>query len=96
MRFFDQIKSGGFLDPATLQGAALFAVVFAFFAWFFGRAFRMAVQRLLAHDKHAHLDLMAVKFLAKLTRYRRGPKVFRPAKVVVNNLTSPKHARHAR
>ena len=28
--------------------------------------------------------------------YRRGPKVFRPAKVVVNDLTSPKHARHAR
>ena len=28
--------------------------------------------------------------------YRRGTKVFRPAKVVVNDLTSPKHARHAR
>ena len=28
--------------------------------------------------------------------YRRGAKVFRPAKVVVNDLTSPKHARHAR
>ena len=69
MRFFDQIKSGGFLDPATLEGAALFAVVFAFFAWLFGRALRLAVQRVLAHDKHAHLDLMAVKFLAKLTRY---------------------------
>ncbi len=69
MRFLDQIKSGGFLDPATLQGAALFAIVFAFFAWLFGRALRMTVQRLLAHDKHAHLDLMAIKFLAKLTRY---------------------------
>ena len=69
MRFFDQIKSGGFADPSTLQGAALFAVVFAFFAWLFGRALRLAVQRVLAHDKHAHVDLMAVKFLAKLTRY---------------------------
>ena len=69
MRFLDQIKSGGFADPATLQGAALFAVVFAFFAWLFGRALRLAVQRLLAHDKHARVDLMAVKFLAKLTRY---------------------------
>ena len=28
--------------------------------------------------------------------YRRGPKVFRPAKVVVNDLTPSKHARHAR
>lgn len=69
MRFLDQIKSGGFADPSTLQGAALFAVVFVFFAWLFGRALRLAVQRVLAHDKHAHVDLMAVKFLAKLTRY---------------------------
>ena len=29
----------------------------------------MTVQRILAHDKHDHFDLMAVKFLAKLTRY---------------------------
>ena len=28
--------------------------------------------------------------------YRRGAKVFRPAKVVVNDLTSPKPARHGR
>ena len=28
--------------------------------------------------------------------YRRGAKVFRPAKVVVNDLTTPKPARHAR
>jgi len=28
--------------------------------------------------------------------YQRGAKVFRPAKVVVNDLTSPKHTRHAR
>jgi hypothetical protein len=27
-----EFKNGGFLDPATLQGAALFAIVFAFFA----------------------------------------------------------------
>lgn len=69
MRFLDQIKSGGFADPASLQGAALFAVVFAFFAWLCGSALRLAVQRVLAHDKHAHVDLMAVKFLAKLARY---------------------------
>jgi len=69
MHFFDQIKTGGLADPATLQGAFLFAVIFAFLAWFVGRMLRMAVQRILAHDKHDHLDLMAVKFLAKLTRY---------------------------
>jgi small-conductance mechanosensitive channel len=69
MHFFDQIKTGGLADPSTLQGAFLFAVIFAFLAWFVGRTLRMAVQRILAHDKHDHLDLMAVKFLAKLTRY---------------------------
>ena len=36
MRFFDHFKAGGFTDPSTLQGAVLFAVVFAFFAWLFG------------------------------------------------------------
>ena len=69
MHFFDQIKTGGLADPSTLQGAFLFAVIFAFLAWFVGRMLRMGVQRILAHDKHDHLDLMAVKFLAKLTRY---------------------------
>ena len=69
MHFFDQIKTGGLTDPSTLQGAFLFAVIFVFLAWFVGRMLRMAVQRILAHDKHDHLDLMAVKFLAKLTRY---------------------------
>jgi len=69
MHFFDEIKTGGLADPSTLQGAILFAVMFAFLAWLVGRILRVAVQRMLAHDKNAHLDLMAVKFLAKLTRY---------------------------
>jgi len=69
MHYFDQIKTGGLADPATLQGAFLFAVIFAFLAWFVGRMLRIFVQRMLAHDKHDHLDLMAVKFLAKLARY---------------------------
>jgi small-conductance mechanosensitive channel len=69
MKILDQIKTGGLADPSTLQGAFLFAVVFAFLAWFVGRILRLAVQRMLAHDKHEHIDLMAVKFLAKLTRY---------------------------
>jgi len=69
MHFFDQIKTGGLADPSTLQGAFLFAIIFAFLAWFVGRMLRVAVQRILAHDKNDHLDLMAVKFLAKLTRY---------------------------
>ena len=69
MHFFDQIKTGGLADPSTLQGAFLFAVIFVFLAWLIGRTLRVAVQRMMAHDKHDHLDLMAIKFLAKLTRY---------------------------
>jgi small-conductance mechanosensitive channel len=69
MHFFDQIKTGGFSDPSTLQGAVLFAAVFAFFAWLLGTLLKETVQRLLAHDKHDHLDRMAVKFIAKLVRY---------------------------
>ena len=69
MHILDEIKTGGLADPSTLQGGFLFAVFFAFLAWIVGRMLRLAVQRMLAHDKHEHLDLMAVKFLAKLTRY---------------------------
>ena len=69
MRFLEDLKDSGFADPATFQGAAVLAVLFAFLAWFLGRLLRLAVQRLLAHDKHARVDLMAVKFLAKLARY---------------------------
>ena len=69
MNIIDQIISGGFVNPSTLQGAALYAIVFAFFAWLIGRTLRVVVQRLLAHDKHDHFDIMAVRFIAKLVRY---------------------------
>jgi small-conductance mechanosensitive channel len=69
MRIFDQIKNGGLSDPSTLQGAILLAIVFAFLAWLIGTLLKGAVQRVLAHDQHAHVDRMAVKFIAKLTRY---------------------------
>jgi small conductance mechanosensitive channel len=69
MRILDHFNSEGLSDPSTLQGAVLFAILFTFVAWLLGSALRLAVQRVLAHDKHAQLDLMAVKFLAKLARY---------------------------
>jgi small-conductance mechanosensitive channel len=65
----DRIRNSGLADPSTLQGACLLAVVFAFVAWLIGGALRLAVQRLLAHDTHARVDLMAVRFLGKLARY---------------------------
>lgn len=42
-----------------------------------------------AHPAHAVIEVLQ-------RGYRRGEKVFRPAKVVVNDLTHSKHARHAR
>ena len=69
MSVFSEIKAGGLADPSTFQGAVLYGVVFAIFAWILGSGLRLVVQRVLAHDKHDHLDLMAVKFLAKLARY---------------------------
>jgi small-conductance mechanosensitive channel len=69
MSIFDHFQSGGFADPATLQGAGLYAIVFAFFAWLVGRMLRLAVLRAIAQDKHDHFDLMAVRFVAKLVRY---------------------------
>ncbi len=69
MSTFDHFQSWGLSDPATLQGAVLFAIVFAFSAWLVGRLLRLAVLRAIAHDKHDHFDLMSVRFVAKLVRY---------------------------
>jgi len=69
MNIFDEIKRIGFADPSTLQGAIIFAVVFAFLAWLLGHILRVTVERVLVRDKHDHFDRMAVKFLAKLLRY---------------------------
>jgi small-conductance mechanosensitive channel len=69
MRFFDQIKTGGLADPGTLQGAIVFAIIFTFLAWLVGSVLKTTVQRILAQKEHAHVDRMAVKFFAKLTRY---------------------------
>jgi small-conductance mechanosensitive channel len=52
-----------------LFGAILYGLVFLFFAWLFGRASHLAVQRLLAKDTHSRVDRTAVKFLAQLARF---------------------------
>lgn len=69
MTIFDRVIHGGFGDPSILMGAAIHAIILAFFAWLVGRVLRLAVQRVLARDKNDHVDFMAVKFLAKLVRY---------------------------
>ena len=69
MNILEQIKNGVLPDPKTFLGAILYGLVFLFFAWLFGRASHLAVQRLLAKDTHNHVDRTAVKFLAQLARF---------------------------
>jgi len=69
MNVWEQIKSGALTDPKTLSGAILYALVFLFLAWLFGRASHLAVQRLFIRDTHNRVDRTAVKFLAQLARF---------------------------
>jgi len=59
----------GIGDPSTFLGAASTPLFFALFAWLVGRRVASGRPRMLARDKNDHVDLMAVKFLAKLVRY---------------------------
>lgn len=68
MTILQQLKNGAFADPATPEGAVLYALFFAFFAWLIGRALRLGVQRVLAYDKRALVDRTAVKFLSQLAQ----------------------------
>jgi small conductance mechanosensitive channel len=69
MNIWEQIKSGALTDPKTLSGAILYALIFLFLAWLFGRALHLAVQRLFIRDIHNRVDRTAVKFLAQLARF---------------------------
>ncbi len=68
MNIWEQIQNGTFVDPKTVSGAILYALVFLFLAWLFGRASNLAVKRLLVRDTHNHLDRTAVKFLSQLAQ----------------------------
>ena len=69
MSIFDRIKSEPLANPSTPQGAVVYAILFTLVAWLVGRALRVAVQRMLANDKHDHVDRTAVRFLAQLVRF---------------------------
>ena len=69
MNLWEQIKNGSLTDPKTLSGAILFALIFLFLAWLFGRALHLAIQRLFKRDTHNRVDRTAVKFLAQLARF---------------------------
>src|SRR5215472_6142184 len=63
----DQFKTGAFADPATLPGALVYGLAFAFVAWLFGRMLHLAVKRVLARDT-LYVDRTTVNFLAQLAR----------------------------
>ena len=65
----DEMKGWSFANPATFGGALVYGVLFIAIAWLIGRALRLMVQRIVAHNKNDHFDLMAIRFLARLARY---------------------------
>jgi small conductance mechanosensitive channel len=54
------------LQPETLVGALLYAVVLLVFASFLARALRTTVDRVLARDQHGHIDRTVASFLTQL------------------------------
>ena len=68
MNILDTLKSTAFANPATLEGALVYAAVFGFFAWVLSRVLQIAVERALARDSRTSVDRTTVRFLAQLAR----------------------------
>jgi hypothetical protein len=69
MTIFNQIKGESLANSSIFQGTILYAITFMLLAWFAEHALRLAVQRLLAHDKRNYVDRVAVKFRAVCSFY---------------------------
>ena len=66
------VRGGGtvpyWIDPASPLGAVVYALVFGLIAWVTGRALRLAIHRILAHDRRALMDRTTVEFLGQLAQ----------------------------
>ena len=51
-----QFKSINIINPATFEGAIVYAIVFLVFALVLNRMMRLAVQRALARGSRVHID----------------------------------------
>jgi len=63
-----QFKSINIINPATFEGAIVYAVVFLVFALVLNRMIRLAVQRALARGSRVHIDRTRVKFISQLAQ----------------------------
>jgi small-conductance mechanosensitive channel len=63
-----QFKSINIINPATFEGAIVYAVVFLVFALVLNRMMRLAVERALARGSRVHIDRTRVKFISQLAQ----------------------------
>ena len=61
-----QFKSINIINPATFEGAVVYAVVLLICAVVFNRMLRLAVERVLARGSRVHIDRTRVKFISQL------------------------------
>jgi len=58
----------GLLDPSTVAGALVYAVLFFGTAAVVARVLRTSVRRLLSHADHALVDRTGIEFVTQLTQ----------------------------
>ena len=61
-------KNNEFLNPATVPGAIVIAILFGLIAWLIGRALRHGIQRVLAYDYRAAFDKTSIRFLGQIAQ----------------------------
>jgi len=61
-------KSINIINPATFEGAVVYAIVFLACALVLNRMMRMAVERALARGSRVHIDRTRVKFISQLAQ----------------------------
>src|SRR5271168_2794544 len=63
-----QFKSINITNPATFEGAIVYAIILLVSAVALNRMMRMAVERAIARGSRVHIDRTRVKFIAQLAQ----------------------------
>jgi len=63
-----QFKSINIFNPATVEGAIVYALVLLVFAVMVNRMLRLGVERALARGSRVHIDRTRVKFISQLAQ----------------------------
>src|SRR5580704_9420869 len=61
-------KSINIINPATIEGAVVYAIVFLIGAMVLNRMLSLAVERALARGSRVHIDRTRVKFVSQLAQ----------------------------